>query len=277
MDFDINELDFMIVDVMKYVRTEKQALVTCNGRPFAALSCRLFGDSEIHVDSQVLRPDVEHYLLCPANTKYTQIYHDEELIAVHLVFTKGGPQKAMLIRCANPDIKDAFVKLYACWSQKKAGYVCKCKSIIYNLFYMFYVANLDKSGEKIQDSMNYLHANYRSRSFSIQEMVDRSCLSQAYFRRIFKQQYSCTIVEFINRLRVDYAKSLIESDGYSIKEIAFMTGFDDEKYFSQVFKKITGIQPSKYMSSSLGLPFREANIWQSQDQSFASGKIKKLI
>ena len=265
LDFDINELDFMIVDVMKYVRTKKQTPVVCNGRPFAALSCRLFGDSEIQVDDQVLRPDVEHYLLCPANTRYTQIYHDEELIAVHLVFTKGGPEKATLIHCTNPDVKDTFMKLYTCWTQKKAGYVCKCKSIIYHLFYKFYVSNLDKSGDKIQDSMDYLHANYRSRSFCIQEMVRRSCLSQAYFRRIFKQQYGCTVVEFINRLRVDYAKSLIESDGYSIKEIAFMAGFDDEKYFSQVFKKLTGIQPSKYMSASLGLPSGEENGSQSRE------------
>lgn len=254
MDFDINELDFMIVDVMKYVRTEKQIPVACNGRPFAALSCRLLGDSEIHVDGQLLKPDVEHYLLCPANTKYTQLYHDEELISVHLVFTKGGPPKATLVRCANPDIKASFIKLYTCWCQKKAGYVCKCKSIIYNIFYKLYASNQDITGDKIQDSMDYLHTNYRNQDFSIQEMIRRSCLSQAYFRRIFKQQYGCTVVEFINRLRIDYAKSLIESDEHSIKEIAFMVGFEDEKYFSQVFKKVTGIQPSKYMSATLELP-----------------------
>lgn len=259
LDFDINKLDFMIVDIMKYVRTEKQTPVTCSGRPFAALSCRFWGDSEMHIDGQVLKPNAEHYLLCPANTKYTQIYHNEELIAVHLVFTTGGPQKATLIRSTSPDIKDNFIKLYTCWSQKKAGYVCQCKSIIYDLFYKLYVSNPNKSGDKIQASMDYLHANYRSRNFRIQEMVSRSCLSQAYFRRIFKQQYGCTVVEFINRLRIDYAKSLIESDRYSIKEISFMAGFEDEKYFSQVFKKVAGIQPSKYMSSSFGLLPTKAN------------------
>ena len=57
---------------------------------------------------------------------------------------------------------------------------------------------------------------------------------------MFKSEIVCTligqdIVEFVNRLRVNYAKSLIESRSHSITEIAAMAGFRDEKYFSQVF------------------------------------------
>ena len=47
-------------------------------------------------------------------------------------------------------------------------------------------------------------------------------------------------------LRIEYAKELIHSKYYTISQCAEMSGFSDAKYFSTVFKKYTGIPPSKY-------------------------------
>ena len=43
-----------------------------------------------------------------------------------------------------------------------------------------------------------------------------------------------------------YAKELISTGDYSLKEIAFMCGYSDYKYFSSEFKQFTGISPSEY-------------------------------
>lgn len=247
MLFDMKDTEFSIVDVLKLERYEnKNASTVCNGRPISILSCRFSGSTEINVDGKILKPAVNQYFLCPAYTKYTQVYHTEELIAIHLEFSKNPPQKPEVIPCMLPEVRESFSKLYAYWSQKKPGYLYKCKSIVYNILYLLCKANQNDANIKIKKSMDYLYTNFRQTDFSIEKMIGLSYLSQAYFRRIFFKQYGCSIVDFVNRLRIEYAKSLLESKELRIKEIASMAGFKDEKYFSQVFKKLTGYTPTEY-------------------------------
>jgi len=246
MIFDGGESEFTIVDVLRIRRSGDSPIGFNSGSSHGYLSCRLSGRSEIELLDRILHLDTEHYLLCPAGTQYFHHYYEEEVIAVHLDFTKGPPKEVELIYNGMPKIKDYFLQLHVCWSERQPGYMCKCKSIIYHIFYLLGVSESHKIHSRIQDSMNYLYQNYLNQEFHISEMIACSYMSEAYFRRIFRQLYGCSIVEFVNRLRVEYAKSLIESHSYSIREIAAMTGFSDEKYFSQVFRKITGCVPSKF-------------------------------
>ena len=52
--------------------------------------------------------------------------------------------------------------------------------------------------------------------------------------------------EYITRIRLDKAKSLIENTDLSIAEISDMTGFTSQSYFSTAFKNFTGMTPSQY-------------------------------
>jgi len=249
MEFDINTVEFDILDVLHVVRrvdTTKPCLAQSPGWPFAALSCRLSGYSEILADGRIFRPDVDNYILSPAGKKYVHHHFNEELIIVHLNFTRNPPPDIQLFFCMDPSIKERFWTLHKNWMEKKPGYLCKCKSILYDVFSLFQQVKFISISTKITESMKYLYSNYRSPGFSIREMIACSYVSESYFRRTFRQLYKCSIVEFVNRLRVDYAKSLIESRSYSISEVAELSGFRDDKYFSQVFKKFTGSTPSGY-------------------------------
>lgn len=57
-------------------------------------------------------------------------------------------------------------------------------------------------------------------------------------------------VKYLTQLRIEYAKELLITGRYSIGEIAEMCGFENVYYFSTVFKKHTGIPPSKYFELS---------------------------
>ena len=63
---------------------------------------------------------------------------------------------------------------------------------------------------------------------------------------IFKNIYGTTVVKFVNALRGEYAKTLMSSRKYTIAEIAHLSGFADEKYFSRVFSKRYGYPPSHF-------------------------------
>lgn len=246
MIFDGSVSEFTITDVLRIVRDKENQMAKSRKRPVGYLSCRLSGWSKIELPEKTLRPDTEHYLLCPPYAAYTHHYATEELITVHLDFTKNPPKEVELIYNPSPEMKTKFLQLHTVWTEKQPGYMLKSKSIVYDILYTFQKSEHKEIHKRIKHSMEYLYENYLSCDFSIDEMIKRSYMSEAYFRRFFRKIYGCNIVEFVNQKRIEYAKGLIESRRYSIRQIACMTGFSDEKYFSQVFRKISGCAPSKY-------------------------------
>lgn len=70
--------------------------------------------------------------------------------------------------------------------------------------------------------------------------------SKNYFGQLFKAETGMSVNEFINIYRIQKAKELLAKDKYYIYEIAKLVGFDDQQYFTRVFKKIVGVSPSEY-------------------------------
>ena len=71
-------------------------------------------------------------------------------------------------------------------------------------------------------------------------------LHPAYFSSIFKQCSGSSFKEYLNMVRVEESKRLLSNTEYSIIDIAVACGFDDQSYFSKVFKKYTGMSPKQY-------------------------------
>lgn len=65
--------------------------------------------------------------------------------------------------------------------------------------------------------------------------------------KLFKAEYGFSPQKYIIHLRIQYAKQLISTGYYSVKEIALMSGYTDYKYFSTEFKKQVGVSPSDYV------------------------------
>ena len=76
--------------------------------------------------------------------------------------------------------------------------------------------------------------------------AQESGLSERSFYAMFKKWAGKTPVDYRNELRISAAASMLGSTDLSIAEIAGKTGFEDQYYFSRVFKQFTGISPGKY-------------------------------
>ena len=90
--------------------------------------------------------------------------------------------------------------------------------------------------------------NLSNPSFSLRELIDTMPMSATYFMKQFKKDTGYTPSQYLTVKRIDYAKSLlvnVEISGLLIKDVAKMAGFNDQCYFSRVFKKITGVPPEK--------------------------------
>jgi transcriptional regulator GlxA family with amidase domain len=58
------------------------------------------------------------------------------------------------------------------------------------------------------------------------------------------------IKQYINSLRVENAKNLLENSSLSVTEIAFSLGFSSPNYFTQIFKSNTGMSPASYKQNA---------------------------
>lgn len=75
-------------------------------------------------------------------------------------------------------------------------------------------------------------------------------ISPSYFSRLVKQRTGYTFSELVNKFRVEHACALLERTALSASEIAFTSGFNDQSYFTKVFKKRTGKTPGEYRAMS---------------------------
>ncbi len=67
-----------------------------------------------------------------------------------------------------------------------------------------------------------------------------------YIRHEFKKHYGVSPIQYLINRRMEYAKHLLNTSGMSVKQIAYQCGFENEYYFSRIFKKLTGYSPSQY-------------------------------
>ncbi len=84
---------------------------------------------------------------------------------------------------------------------------------------------------------------------SVYELCQEMNYSRAYLAKIFKASTGLSIGEYITKLKIKEAKKLIRNDSYTFSQISDMLCFDNQHYFSRVFKKVTNFTPSQYKNS----------------------------
>ena len=99
----------------------------------------------------------------------------------------------------------------------------------------------------VQEIAFYIMQNY-TQKLSVESLAEQFYLSEGHLMRTFKKETSMTVMEFIMGYRIYIARNLLKSKKYKIFEVAEMVGYEDTKYFSKTFKRITGKTPNEYMS-----------------------------
>jgi Signal transduction histidine kinase len=88
--------------------------------------------------------------------------------------------------------------------------------------------------------------NLDNADFKIDVLADSMNMSRAVFYRKFKSIIGISPIEFVIKKRIKRAEQLIQSEEYSISEIAYMSGFASPQYFNRVFKGIMGCTPKEF-------------------------------
>ncbi|MCP9756832.1 helix-turn-helix domain-containing protein [Lacihabitans sp. CCS-44] len=98
---------------------------------------------------------------------------------------------------------------------------------------------------EIQKVQDYIEQNIEGK-FSVEELADLVALGRRSFERRFKSATNNSVLEYIQRVKIETAKRSFENSRKNINEVMMDVGYSDNKAFRTTFKKITGLTPIEY-------------------------------
>jgi len=111
--------------------------------------------------------------------------------------------------------------------------------------FMLFQGQKNHEDAEILLAQAFIEANYIDK-ISVNELADKFAIGRRSFERRFKKATNNTVVEYIQRVKIEAAKRHFESSRKNINEVMFDVGYTDTKAFRTVFKKITGLTPIEY-------------------------------
>lgn len=106
-----------------------------------------------------------------------------------------------------------------------------------------------KSFVKARTVLDFLNTEYHKKITSTE--IECLCASDYdYINRVFHKMSGYTIFNYLNMVRINKAKELIETTSIKFSEIGYLVGIEDQYYFSKLFKKYSGMTPTQYLEKN---------------------------
>lgn len=96
----------------------------------------------------------------------------------------------------------------------------------------------------------YIKKNFMN-DISMQDAARSVNYSEAYFSKMFKQQYGLNFTAYLAEYRMEEAKKLLRQPTVSVKDVGVRVGYPDSNYFARVFRRMYGLTPSEYRGECL--------------------------
>ncbi len=111
--------------------------------------------------------------------------------------------------------------------------------------FMMFQGQKDHHDEAIRKAQEFMEENYQEK-ITVDQLAEMFALGRRSFERRFKQATNNTVIEYLQRVKIEAAKRSFEVSRKNIYEVMFEVGYTDTKTFRTVFRKITGLTPIEY-------------------------------
>jgi len=101
---------------------------------------------------------------------------------------------------------------------------------------------------EIRTALAYIRTHYAD-NVTVEKVAAEVYVSPTHLMHLFRKELDKTFSECLTEYRIEMAKRMLRDPKYRVYEVGDLVGFGDSKYFSQVFKKMTGMPPSEYAKS----------------------------
>jgi two-component system response regulator YesN len=102
--------------------------------------------------------------------------------------------------------------------------------------------------DTIYKAVDFIKRNYMER-ITLEEVAHIVYLNPSYFSKIFNNEMKCTFISYVNKIRINAGKNLLLDISIPLTDVSSLVGFEDQSYFTKVFKKATGVTPGKFRES----------------------------
>ena len=246
----IFDLDHITLEIDHIWKLKQQNISMQNCLRESAISFRFVSDAVmIGKNNQVFQMCDHMICYVPVNYAYTRTAAKDELIVIHFQTNDYDGQEIESFVATEPGkFAVLFKKILECWDSKKVGYRHDCTAILYNILAECHrQVQLPHSADtRINRSVEYLQMHYRNSDLTIREIAAQSFISEVHFRKLFKEKFGMSPQKYIVQLRMKYAIDMMSAGIFTLNEIAFMSGYNDYKYFSSSFRKYKGVSPAEY-------------------------------
>lgn len=124
---------------------------------------------------------------------------------------------------------------------------------LYTMVYSCFIKMIDELKELtieaeesgLDKAVKYINENF-SKEISLSDVAKHSYLSESYLSRRMKKVLGIGFAEYITKLRIEKSLELLKNPNAKIMDVAIKVGYQDYRYFSQIFKKYTGYSPSEF-------------------------------
>jgi transcriptional regulator GlxA family with amidase domain len=111
--------------------------------------------------------------------------------------------------------------------------------------FIMFAGQKDHEDDVVKRAQEFIEANFEER-ITVDQLASMLAVSRRNLERRFKKATSNTLVEYIQRVKIEAAKSRLESSRENVNEVMYKVGYTDPKAFRVTFKRITSLSPVQY-------------------------------
>ena len=242
MIYNFDSLSFQVLSVGLYSHADGEFSV--EGRPHAAFSSRLKGSGRFLIDGKELEVEQGDIIFVPAGMPYKVEYFASESIVVHMLDCNYAAAEKIAVQ-DREKMETHFRRVLDTWQTYHS--VNCAKGEVYNILsHLESHTDFLSPEDDVLECVRYLEAHYTETDLTVERLCREGHISHSSLQRKFRQYFGMNPKQYIIKLRMNRALDLMTTGGFSIKRIAYCCGFEDEKYFSRVFKQTFGYSPARF-------------------------------
>lgn len=111
--------------------------------------------------------------------------------------------------------------------------------------FVMFQGQKEHDDDEVKQAQNFIERNFADK-ITVDQLADLCTTGRRSFERRFKKATNNTVIEYIQRVKIEAAKRSFETGRKNIGEVMFDVGYTDTKAFRDVFRKITGLTPIEY-------------------------------
>lgn len=243
IDFIGTVADFDYIHTHKHIYGEM--IFAEQGRGVIALNGRKFSISE------------NDAVFCPSNMRHAIESEDRSLSLIYVNMTQHIPIKEAVIKIRSAEGADAvktvlklMTSIFYSPGKAESHILCTLYEAVYETILREHLNKI--FSPCVEELKSLIEKNASDVTFSIASAVSNTLYCREYVSRCFHREIGMPPVKYLAALRIETAKKLLlHNPYYTIGDIAYMSGFCDQQYFTRVFKKLTGQPPTRFKNSAL--------------------------